>query len=77
MEEKEEIIEESSSESMSLELDNFSGPLNLLVSLIKKNKMEIEDIEISKLTEQYLEVMQNISSVDLEIASEFSVQMHI
>ena len=71
MEEKEEIIEESSSESMSFELDNFSGPLNLLVTLIKKNKMEIEDIEISKLTEQYLEVMQNISSVDLEIASEF------
>ena len=70
MEEK-EIIDEVDSEKLSFSLDNFSGPLDLLITLIKKNKLEIEDVEISKLTEQYLEIMKDISSVDLEIASEF------
>lgn len=70
MEEK-EIIEEIDSEKLSFSLDNFTGPLDLLITLIKKNKLEIEDIEISKLTEQYLEIMKDISSVDLEVASEF------
>lgn len=52
-------------------LDNFAGPLDLLITLIKKDKIEIEDVEISKLTEQYLEVMKDISTVDMELASEF------
>lgn len=60
-----------SSEKMSFKLENFSGPLDLLLALIRKNKLEIEDVEISKLTEQYLEVMKDISTVDLEVASEF------
>ena len=59
------------SDKLTFTLDNFSGPLDLLLTLVKKNKMEIEDIEISKLTEQYLEIMKDISSVDLEVASEF------
>lgn len=59
------------SEKLSFRLENFSGPLDLLLALIKKNKLEIEDVEISKLTEQYLEVMKDISTVDLEVASEF------
>lgn len=62
---------EQSSEKMSFQLENFSGPLDLLLALIRKNKLEIEDVEISKLTEQYLEVMKDISTVDLEVASEF------
>lgn len=58
-------------EKLTFKLENFSGPLDLLLSLVKKNKMDIEEIEISKLTEQYLEVMQDISTVDMEVASEF------
>lgn len=65
-----EVIEELS-EKMTFQLDNFTGPLDLLLSLIKKSKLEIEDIEISKLTEQYLDVMKDITLVDLEVASEF------
>jgi len=68
---KENSVDEIFEEKMSFTLDNFSGPLDLLVALIKKNKLEIEDVEISKLTEQYLEVMKDISSVDMEVASEF------
>lgn len=67
----EETLEEVGSDKMSFTLDNFTGPLDLLYHLVKKNKMEIEDIEISKLTEQYLEIMQDISTVDMEIASDF------
>lgn len=70
MEEK-EIIDEVDNEKLSFSLDNFTGPLDLLITLIKKNKLEIEEIEISKLTEQYLEIMKDISTVDLEVASEF------
>lgn len=75
-EKKEELIEnnnqdESASEKLTFQLENFSGPLDLLLALIKKNKLEIEDVELSKLTEQYLEVMKDISTVDMEVASEF------
>lgn len=67
----EEVTEETISDKLTFKLENFSGPLDLLLSLIKKSKLEIEDVEISKLTEQYLEVMKDISTVDLEVASEF------
>ena len=66
-----ETEEESQSEKLTFKLENFSGPLDLLLSLIKKSKLDIEEIEISKLTEQYLEVMKDISTVDMEVASEF------
>ena len=68
---EEKIDESINSEKLSFKLENFSGPLDLLLALIRKSKLEIEDIEISKLTEQYLEVMKDISNVDMEIASEF------
>ncbi len=67
IEKNDEII----NDKLTFKLENFSGPLDLLLTLIKKSKIEIEDIEISKLTEQYLEVMKDISTVDMEIASEF------
>ncbi|MBE5738444.1 MAG: segregation/condensation protein A [Clostridiales bacterium] len=63
--------DESLSEKLTFKLENFSGPLDLLLSLIKKSKLDIEEVEISKLTEQYLEVMKDISTVDMEVASEF------
>lgn len=67
-----EVVEtEELSDKLSFNLENFSGPLDLLYTLVKKNKLEIEDIEISSLTEQYLEVMKDISTVDMEVASEF------
>lgn len=58
-------------DKLSFKLENFEGPLDLLIHLIKKNKMEIEEIEISKITEQYLELMSNIEELDLEKASDF------
>lgn len=70
MEDKEqEILEEST--GVSFKLENFEGPLDLLLYLIKKSKMEIEDVELSSITEQYLQIIQNMDTIDMEAASEF------
>lgn len=51
---------------------DFIGPLDLILSLLSKNKMEIADLKISELLEQYLEHMRE-SELDLDVASEFTV----
>ena len=56
------------------ELEDFSGPLDLILMLLSKNKIEIRDIQISLLLDQYLEYLRMMQEMDLEIASEF-VQM--
>lgn len=52
---------------------NFSGPLDLLLDLIKKNKCEIKDILIVNIINQYLDVIESMSKSKLEISSEFIV----
>ncbi|MBE6949357.1 MAG: chromosome segregation protein ScpA [Ruminococcaceae bacterium] len=52
-------------------MEDFEGPLNLILTLLSKNKIEIKDIQISSLLEQYLEYIENMKSMDLEVASEF------
>ena len=54
-----------------IHLDNFDGPLDLLLHLIDKNKMDIYDIPIAVITEQYLAYLEEAREMDLEIASEF------
>lgn len=54
-----------------IHLDNFDGPLDLLLHLIDKNKMDIYDIPIAVITEQYIHYLQEANEMDLEIASEF------
>lgn len=53
------------------DLEDFVGPLDLILYLLGKNKMEIKDIQISLLLGQYLEWMERRKSLDLEVASEF------
>ena len=53
---------------------DFQGPLSLILTLLSKNKVEIRDIQISQLLDQYLEHIQNSGKIDLDDASEF-VQM--
>ncbi len=52
-------------------LKNFEGPLDLLLFLIKKNEVDIYDIPIAAITKQYLEYVEIIKLLDLEVASEF------
>ena len=56
------------------ELQDFEGPLSLILMLLSKNKIEIRDIKISEILDQYLEYLDQMQKLDLEIASEF-VQM--
>ena len=52
-------------------LDNFEGPLDLLLHLIKDSKLDIMDVKLSEVTEQYLLYMKDIGSIDMEKASDF------
>ncbi len=55
------------------QIGGFEGPLDLLLFLIKKNEINIYDIPISQITEQYLEYLQYVERVDLENITEFYV----
>ena len=52
-------------------MEDFVGPLDLILHLLSKNKMEIKDIQISLLLDQYLDWMNKRKELDLEVASEF------
>lgn len=54
-------------------INDFEGPLDLLLHLIKENKMNIFEIEISTLTSQYLNIVEEAKNINLEIASDFLV----
>ncbi len=59
--------------AISVKLQVFEGPLDLLLHLIEKNKVDIYDIPIVLITEQYLEYVKQLSSEDMDIMSEFLV----
>lgn len=60
-------------ESITYKIETFEGPLDLLLSLIQKNKMKIEDIAVSVICEQYLDYIKEAESMDMELAGEFLV----
>ena len=57
--------------SRSEEMQDFEGPLDLILYLLGKNKMEIQDISISLICDQYLQWLSQRQQMDLEVASEF------
>ena len=59
--------------SLKFKLDQFEGPLDLLYHLVKVAKIDIRDIFISQITEQYLEMMKDIDSLDMEKAADFTL----
>ena len=58
---------------LEIKLQVFEGPLDLLLHLIDKNKVDIYDIPIVEITEQYLEYVEQMPKDDLDLASEFLV----
>jgi len=54
-------------------LQNFEGPLDLLLHLIKQHEMDIYDIQISVVTQQYLEYLELLTELNLDVAGEFLV----
>lgn len=59
------------SNAYNVKLENFEGPLDLLLYLIKDSKVEIQDVKLADITEQYLEYMEDLDNVDMERAAEF------
>lgn len=59
--------------SLNIKIENFEGPFDLLLHLIKKNKMDIYDIKIHEVTKQYLDYIHAMEEMDLEVTSEFIV----
>ncbi len=58
-------------ETISYKLDVFEGPMDLLLHLISKHKIDINDIPILLLVEQYIEYVKKMQEEDMEVASEF------
>lgn len=58
-------------DSYEVHLENFDGPLDLLWFLVRRSKININDIFLSEITEQYLATMSQVDNLDLERASEF------
>ena len=59
--------------AISVKLEVFEGPLDLLLHLIDKNKIDIYDIPITLITEQYLDYIRQMESEDMNVMSEFLV----
>jgi segregation and condensation protein A len=56
-----------------VELDSYNGPLDLLLFLVKRHEIDLYDIPIAKLTDQYLAYLQQIERIDMDLAGEFLV----
>lgn len=54
-------------------IGDFEGPLDLLLHLIKKSKMEIFDVEISEITKEYINYIEKMTEMNLDVASEYLV----
>ena len=64
---------ESSVDAIPVRLENYEGPLDLLLHLIKKNEVNIYDIPIAIITAQYLDTIQLMQELDLDVAGEYLV----
>ena len=64
---------ESAPDAFPVKLDNFEGPLDLLLHLIRKNELDIHDIPIALITAQYLAAIALLQELDLDIAGEYIV----
>jgi segregation and condensation protein A len=62
-----------SSNDFAIQLPVFEGPLDLLLYLIRRNEVDIYDIPIERVTKQYIDVLDSMEHLDLEIAGEFFV----
>jgi segregation and condensation protein A len=58
-------------QTIAIHLANFDGPLDLLLHLIRTNEMDINDIPMVEITEQYLAIIEQMKQLDLDVAGEF------
>ncbi len=68
-----EEIDDFDGEVVRFKLENFEGPLDLLLHLIKDSKLDIMTVRLADITEQYLDYMKDINSIDMDKASDFII----
>ena len=66
-------LDADTSDRISFKLDNFDGPLDLLLALVKEKNIDIFDVDLIELTNQYLEIIKNLKPNDFDMASEYLV----
>lgn len=66
-------LDADTSDRISFKLDNFDGPLDLLLALVKEKNIDIFDVNLIELTNQYLEIIKNLKPNDFDMASEYLV----
>ena len=66
-------IAETTDSAIKYKLQDFEGPLDLLLHLIKEKKMDIMEVKLAEITDQYLCYIQNLKESDMELATEFLV----
>lgn len=71
VEEVEDMGEFAAKNSLSLNIKNFSGPMDLLLKLVNDAKIEIKDIFISEVTDQFLQYLDQVDFLDIDKASEY------
>ena len=64
-------MESYKSDQISINIPNYSGPLEVLLDLAKSQKVDLANISITKLADQFLEFIKNNENLNLELASEF------
>lgn len=69
--EQQYLFDNNDESALELKLTNFNGPLDLLLELVKTNKIEIKDIFVSQVTEQFLAYMDQLSELDVNKAGEY------
>ncbi|MGD0170334.1 MAG: segregation/condensation protein A, partial [Smithella sp.] len=69
----EQTTDNEQATNYAIKLDIFEGPLDLLLYLIKKNEIDIYNIPIALVTEQYLEYLKMIKALNLDLAGEYLV----
>ena len=57
-------------------LDIFAGPLDLLLYLVRKDEVDIYDISIARITEQYIRYIEMLKDLDIDLAGDFLVMAH-
>ena len=62
---------ESKADQISIDIPNYNGPLEVLLDLAKSQKVDLAEISITKLADQFLEFIKNNKNLNLETASEF------
>jgi len=64
-------------DNYAIQLENFEGPLDLLLHLIKKNEMDVYDIPMAEITRQYLSILDAMKSLNLDLAGWSQIALSI